>query len=363
MHLLSRTRIVVALGLAAIVGLLGVLTRPNPPSLSTVVTGEAALAARARPLLAGALDQVSIAVIEGSMVTYAGFGADEHTEYEIGSLTKTMTGMLLADAIERGEVTADTQIGALLPLAGAPVADVTLAELAGHRSGLSAHGMLGGDALRFVLRYAGHRNPFTHDLEGLLAIARKAVLPTRGEFVYSNLGAALLGQGLAAAAQMDYDQLVQQRVFTPLGMAASRLPLTVDDLPSGAPTGYSATGYPEAPWAINGWAPAGGTRSTAADMAGYARALLDGSAPGMDALTPHWTLEALQVQVGYAWIMQDYQSHTLTYANGLTGGFVSKIILDRDQQRAVVILSNTAASVDLAAKGLLLGDNAWTYSP
>jgi CubicO group peptidase (beta-lactamase class C family) len=49
--------------------------------------------------------------------------------------------LLLADAIERGEVTVDTKLGALLPLAGAPVADVTLAELASHRSGLSAQDM------------------------------------------------------------------------------------------------------------------------------------------------------------------------------------------------------------------------------
>ena len=357
-----RTRIVVALALAAGVALVGVLVRPNPPSLSTVVTGDAALAAQARPILAGALDQVSLAVVDGDTVTYAGFGADEHTQYEIGSLTKTMTALLLADAIERGEVTADTKIGGLLPLAGAPVAEVTLAELASHRSGLSAQGMQGGDTLLFLLRYLGHRNPFTHDLDGLLAIARRAPLMTRGEFVYSNLGVALLGQGLAAAAQMDYDRLVQERVFTPLGMTASSLPLTVASLPSDAPTGYSASGYAEAPWAINAWAPAGGTRSTTADMVRYVLSLLDGTAPGIDALTPQWTFDELQVQVGYAWIVQDYQGHTLTYANGLTGGFVGKIILDRANQRAVIVLSNTAASVDEAAKSLLLGDNAWTSS-
>jgi CubicO group peptidase (beta-lactamase class C family) len=91
--------------------------------------------------LPGALDHVSIAVVDGSTITYAGFGANEHTEYEIGSLTKTFTALLLADAIRRGEVTADTKAGALLPLGDTPVADVTLAELASHRSGLSAQGM------------------------------------------------------------------------------------------------------------------------------------------------------------------------------------------------------------------------------
>ncbi len=175
-HPQHRPRTVVALILAALVALLGVLARPSPPSLSTLVTGDAVLAARAQPLLAGALDHVSIAVVDGSTTTYAGFGADEHTEYEIGSLTKTFTALLLADAIRRGEVTADTNVGALLPLGDAPLADVTLAELASHRSGLSAQGMQPRDAFPFMLRLLSHRNPFIHDVDGVLAIARRATL-------------------------------------------------------------------------------------------------------------------------------------------------------------------------------------------
>lgn len=205
-----RGRVVVALALGAIVALLGVLARPSPPSLSTVVTGDTELAARAWPLLPGALDRVSIAVVDGTTVTYAHFGANEHTEYEIGSLTKTFTALLLADAIQRGEVTADTQIGALLPLGGAPVADVTLAELASHRAGLSAQGMQREDAVPFALRYLRHKNPFVQDVDGLLAIACQATLTDRGALVYSNLGVALLGQGLAAAAHTDYAELVDE---------------------------------------------------------------------------------------------------------------------------------------------------------
>jgi CubicO group peptidase (beta-lactamase class C family) len=348
------------LALAAIVALLGVLARPSPPSLSTRVAGDAALAARARPLLHGALDCVSIAVIDGSTVTYAHFGADEHTQYEIGSLTKTFTALLLADAIERGEVTAETKVGALLPLGGAPVADVTLAELASHRSGLSAQGTQLDETIPFVLRYLRHQNPFIHDLDGLLAIARKATLTGRGGFTYSNLGVALLGHALAAAAEMDYAQLLQERVFTPLGMAESSLPLTAANLASDAPTGYSAWGIAEAPWAIDGWAPAGGVRSTTADIVRYTRALLDGSAPGMDALTPRWTFG--EKQIGYGWVTEEEQGHTVTWKTGLTGGFTSKIVLDRANHRAVIVLSNTAASVDDAANRLLVGEQAWISS-
>ena len=349
-----------ALGLGAIVAVVGALSRPSPPSLSTQVTGDAELAARARPLLSGALDRVSIAVVDGPTTTYASFGADEHTAYEIGSVTKTFTGLLLADAIQRGEVAAETKVGVLLPLGGAPVADVTLEELASHRAGLSAQGMQPEDQIPWLLRTLLHRDPFVQDVDGVLAIARKARLTDRGAVVYSNLGVALLGQALAAAAHTDYAQLVQERLFTPLGMTASSLPMTSGGLPKGALTGYSATGVAEAPWTIDGWAPAGGARSTVADMVRYARALLDNSAPGMDALTPRW--EVGRQQVGYVWTMQTIQGRTVTMKNGLTGGFTSKIVLDRANQRAVIVLSNTAAQVDEAADGLLVGEHAWISS-
>jgi hypothetical protein len=55
--------------------------------------------------------------------------------------------------------------------------------------------------------------------------------------------------------------------------------------------------------------------------------------------------------------------HVVTFKNGLTGGFTSKIALDRDNQRAVIVLPNTAAEVDSAADGLLVGDLAWAAVP
>lgn len=111
------------------------LAPPPPPSLSTAVTGDVALAAQALPYLVGALGRVSVAVIDGDAVAYAHFGASSDTVSAIGAVSKTFTALLRADAIARGEVAADTTVGALLPLGGAPAA-VTLAELASHRSGL-----------------------------------------------------------------------------------------------------------------------------------------------------------------------------------------------------------------------------------
>ena len=114
-----------------------------------------------------------------------------------------------------------------------------------------------------------------------------------------------------------------------------------------------------------GWAPAGGIRSTPADMARYARALLDGSAPGIDALTPHWEAdldafaprwEVGQQQVGYAWFTEEIEGRTVTWHDGGTGGFASMIALDRASHRAVIILSNTNASVNDAGMTLIVGE-------
>ncbi len=84
------------------------------------------------------------------------------------------------------------------------------------------------------------------------------------------------------------------------------------------------------------------------------------SAPGSDALTPRWQVGGQKI--GYVWVTQDYQGHTVTVTNGLTGGFTSKIVLDRANQRAVIVLSNTVAQVDEAADGLLVGEHAWISS-
>ena len=336
-----RMRSVVALALAAGITMLGLLVRPNPPSLSTMVTGDAALAARVQPYLQGPLDRVSVATIDGDTVTSTNFGASDDTEYEIGSISKTFTALLLADAIERGEVTADTRVGDILPLAGSAVADVTLAELASHRSGLPRQSTRLQDVVQLDLLYLMNRDPYIQDVDGVIAQARTATLRTRGRVSYSNLGTALLGQALASASRMDYAQLVQERIFNPLGMTMSSVPVTAANLPEDAPTGYSVGGRRAAPWTMNGTAPAGGIRSTAADMVRYARALLARTAPGLDALTPRWAAFGGRQKIGYGWVTEERDGKVVTWHTGETGGFASMLVLDRANDRAVVILANT----------------------
>jgi CubicO group peptidase (beta-lactamase class C family) len=89
-------------------------------------------------------------------------------------------------------------------------------------------------------------------------------------------------------------------------------------------------------------APAGGIRSTSTDMVWYARALLDGTAPGMAALTPRWEA-GNGSQVGYAWYRAEVAGRTVTSHGGAANGFCTAIAIDRANQRALIILSNTKA--------------------
>ena len=350
-----RATIAVATVLALSVVLIGTVFRPVPPSLSTKVTGDSKLAAVALPHLDGALDRVSIAVVDGDTVSYANFGAESDTVYEIGSVTKTFTSLLLADAIERGDVTAESTLGEFLPLADAPAADVTLAELASHRSGLPRTAALSfQEELLFLAN--PHRDPFVQDVDEVIAQARTVTLSQRGTVHYSNLGTALLGQALAANSSMTYEELVRQRIFGPLGMSASTVPVTTENLPSHVLTGYSEDGKHSPAWTLYGSAPGGGIHSTAEDMVRYAQALLDGTAPGMDALTPRWD-DGYGTRIGYAWNTNTVAGQTVTSHGGATGGFCAAIALDLANNRAVIILSNTKASVEPAALTLLVGEH------
>ncbi len=349
----SRHRLATGIAAALAVFTLGAFGTPQPPALAEDTSGDRALIEATRPLLTGTKDRVSVAVIENGRVRTAHFGADDDTAYEIGSITKVLTSHLLADAVERGEVTLDTRVGALVPtLSGTPIGDVTLAELASHRSGLPR---LAPGISTWANHYVAsmlHRDPYTATADEVVERAGAASLDGRGSYRYSNFGAALLGQVLARSTGTDYEQLLRERVLDVIGMPTSTVPLTPDRLPDNALTGYTEGGYPAKPWTMSGHSPAGGVRSTVDDMARFARAVLRGTAPGMGAVRPRWN-DGESTDVGLAWHVSERDGSRVTWHNGVTGGFSSIMTLDRERERGVVVLSNTADGIDEVGFALL----------
>lgn len=367
---------------AATVGVLAVVavSWSLAPDLARDQTGDPTLLARldherSTGGLIG-LHDVAVAQIDlraDHAVRMTGLGADENTPMEIGSLTKAMTGLVIADAVGRGEVQMNVPVSTYLPgLAGSRAGTVTLHELVTHRAGYAEFGPA-------TKRRAAWTAPFGQsfidtDLATMTREVRGDALTTRGSFVYSSLGAAVAGQAVAAATGMSYPDLMRTRLFEPLEMTRTAIQ-TEHALVTG---GTTRTGLPTRPWLFDAYAPAGGAVSTTADLAKLATALLDRTAPGMAALEPTDPTGRAGTRIGDFWVTTTDDvaagggadggadggggGRSLTFHNGQTGGYTSYLGLDRAHHRAVVVLSDVATPVTTDLGTRLLTTGEW-WSP
>lgn len=276
-------------------------------------------------------------------------------DFEIGSISKGVTGLLYADAHHRGEVRPETTLGELLPLADSPAAGITLTALASHRSGVPR--TIGGQVIRRTLAYYRHgADPYDQPLSEFYADARAAQLKKPGRARYSNAGFQLLGHALAAAARCSYAELVRVRLAEPLGLSPFYVPRSAADLLPTSVHGHRRQ-REVSPWASDAVGPAGGVRASIEAMATFAKALLNSTAPGMAALDPVADFAGPAVRIGAGWIVTDRRARgVLTWHNGGTGGFRSWLGLRRDAGVAVVVLGASTRSVD--SLGLALLDEA-----
>ena len=348
---------------AAVVGLTA-LTAPRPASLGEPAGDEQLTDALAPHL--GGHRRVAAILVEDGQSRLAGFGTGEgaeleSSEFEIGSVSKTFTGALLAVAVERGELATETTVAEVLgaEAEGSAIADVILAELATHSSGLprlASAAAGGGSILAGLLRKDPYRG---RDGQQVIADALAETPSGRGEHAYSNLAVALQGQLLATAASTDYAALLTERILEPLGMTSTYAPVTVGNLRETARRGHGASGLRQGMWTMDGSAPAGGIRSTPADMTRYLTAMIDGSAPGAEAATEVLFEESGTSSTAMNWFLEDFGSgQPITWHNGMTGGYASFVGWDPSSGRGLALFSDTARSLDELAVGVLTGEVA-----
>ena len=181
---------------------------------------------------------------------------DGDTIFEIGSISKVFTSLVLADMVSRKEVALDDPAAKYLPehvrvpeRSGKPI---TLLDLATHSSGLPSvpsnlnAGYSVDDLYEFLSGYELPRDPGS-------------------EFEYSNLNAGLLGHLLARRAGTDYESLIGTRITRRLGMRNTGLTLS-SSMRRRMATGHNADLAPVANWNFPALAGAGALRSSAIDM-------------------------------------------------------------------------------------------------
>lgn len=146
----------------------------------------------------------AIVVVDGKITFSRGAGIanaitgremDEDTQFDIASITKTLTGVLVAQQIAGGRLTPDTRLDQVLDVAGSPIAGITIHQLLTHTAGLVD--VVGEDAEEVSLEEV---------------VARAATTPLLYEpgssYRYSNLGYSLLAAVLERQSAASYeDQL------------------------------------------------------------------------------------------------------------------------------------------------------------
>ncbi|MFO1496628.1 MAG: serine hydrolase [Lysobacterales bacterium] len=324
-----------------------------------------ALADIVRQRLAGDRTQAcfAVAVIDGGVsraVECAGKRRawDADTAFEIGSVSKTMNGALLALLIEQGKLRLDAPLSDYLPegtkVPSAGGVAITLQHLVTHTAGLP------GLPPNFVPARAD--NPYAtlrpDDLLAGLAATRLTATPGT-QWDYSNFGAMLLSWVLTRVAESSYEQLLQGSLLQPLGMRHSY----IDQAPDGVSVaqGHLQTGASTSAWDLpDALAGVGGVRASLNDMVRYAQAQLQ---PGDDALgralkRSQQPLSAIGKPMAMGWLLAPLDRRQLLVHEGGTGGFSSFVAVDRERGRAVVILSDTAMTAlgGLGSLGLHLVD-------
>jgi D-alanyl-D-alanine-carboxypeptidase/D-alanyl-D-alanine-endopeptidase len=274
---------------------------------------------------------------------------DADTVFEIGSITKVFTSLVLADMVGRGEVKLDDPVAKFLPpTVKVPERDgrqVTLIDLSNQVSGLPR--------MPDNFKPADMGDPYIdYGPPQLYEFLSRYQLPRAiGEkYEYSNLGVGLLGHALALRAGMSYEELVRRRVLEPLGMTDTAITLP-ERLKARLAAGTGPNLSPVKNWNFDAIAAAGALRSTARDMLKFL-----GAAMGLRD-TPLRAAFDLMIKterqtgtpdltIGMAWHIWRKYGTEIVWHNGGTGGYRSWAGFAPDKKAGVVVLCNTSFGVD-----------------
>ncbi len=304
---------------------------------------------------------VVIAIADGGTVSFGHSGdlrkngpaMTPDTLFEIGSITKVFTGILLADAVNQGKAALDDPVSKHLPVGllakDSPLRSVTLLDLATHSSGLPR--------LPANLDTGANPNdPYAHysveKLHAYLRDFKAGDFEKRGETNYSNLGMGLLGHLLERIAGKPYEELIRDSVFAPLGMSSSFIQRSPGSVPAELKdrfaTGHSG-GRPVEHWHIDSLCGAGAMVSSARDMMKFAKAHWSAGTPETLKMAMELAAKPQRNGIGLGWFIgkEDLQH------DGGTGGFRTELRVNPDEKSASLKFINSSGT---SATGGNVGD-------
>ncbi len=276
------------------------------------------------------------------------------TVFEIGSVTKVFTSMLLADLVRRGEVRLEDSVASHFPVhIGAPSGrTIALVDLATHTSGLPFW------PSDIPATREGIVSMATYSVERLYKYLEDFDVPidVGTKWAYSNVDAGVLGLALAHRAGTSYGALLESRITGPLRMTSTTLTPS-PEIESRIATGHDAAMKPAPRWNVPALAAAGSLLSSVNDMLTFLASFNDPAA--MSSLAMPTMLATRRPGPGIPqalgwWIVSTGPADKgIVVHDGGTLGFSSSIAYDPETQTGVVVLSNSATSVGDIARHIL----------
>ena len=266
------------------------------------------------------------------------------TVFEIASITKVLTSLLLADMVQRGEVAFDDPVAKYLPASlklHQRSRAITLLDLASYTSGLPIM------PDNMPPKWWTLPNPTSNYTEGKLYEFLSSYMPeyepgTRYE--YANLGFGLLGVALARRSGKSYEELLIERVCKPLGLSHMRITLS-DEMRRHLVQPHDKELKPTPLWDMQALAGGGAFRSNARDLTVFLKAcmglkqtpLRKAMARLVETRTPT-RLAGTEAALG--WFITTAKDEEFVWKTGGSGGCNSFIGFSTRNRRGAIALSN-----------------------
>ncbi|MGA8806296.1 MAG: serine hydrolase [Thermoanaerobaculia bacterium] len=312
-------------------------------------------------IVVGVIDPTGRRVVAYGKTAKDGKAVNADTVFEIGSVTKVFTSLLLADMVRRGEVALTDPVSKYLPpnvkMPKRGGRKITLIDLSRHTSGLPRRPS--------NLNPADPANPYADYTVAQLYEFLATVQLTRdigSAYEYSNVGGALLGHILARRAGTDYETLVRTRILGPLAMKSTAITLS-NAMKDRLATGHDGALQPVPNWDLPTLAGSGALRSTANDLLtfiganiGLQKSPLASPMAAMRIRRRRTGTPGLDIALG--WHISTLHEHEIVWHNGGTGGYRTWIGFDPKSRTGVVVLSNTGTDAGVDDIGAHLLDPA-----
>jgi len=305
---------------------------------------------------------MAIAVVKDDEVILThGFGVADvetgtpvtpETIFAIGSSTKAFTSTLVGMLVDEGKMGWDEPVNKYLPYFQMNVsgddesAAVTLRDALSHRTGFTRMGLL----------FASGQLPREEVL--LDATRAEPYVPLRTKFYYSNVMYMSAGIAAGKVAGTDWDTLVEERIFRPLGMDSSTTSITGAQKDKRLSLGYlweeAIQAYEHKPMRnVDNIGPSGSINSNVLDMAQWLRLQLGrGEYEGRrliseENLRETWTRQiAITASIGYGmgWMIREWEGQPVIEHGGNVNGFSAQVAMLPDSGLGFVLLTNASVS-------------------